>query len=97
VRGYALTGDDRLRADIIERLMCDLEVDVGRVADAHAASSRVLADAMPRLQALADEGLVHLEGTRICVPENCRMLVRSVASIFDAHLTTSSRTYSRAV
>ncbi|MGE0753304.1 MAG: oxygen-independent coproporphyrinogen III oxidase [Variibacter sp.] len=96
-RGYALTDDDRLRADIIERLMCDLEVDVGRIANAHGASLHVLAEAMPRLQTLADEGLVRLEGARIRVPEKLRMLVRTVASIFDAHLATSARTYSRAV
>ena len=27
-KGYALTTDDRLRADIIERLMCDFRVDL---------------------------------------------------------------------
>jgi oxygen-independent coproporphyrinogen-3 oxidase len=96
-RGYVLTDDDRLRADIIERLMCDLEVDLGRVAKAYGASLRALADAAPRLQALANEGLVQLDGTMIRVPEKFRMLVRTVASIFDAHLATSSRTYSRAV
>ncbi|MGD9846781.1 MAG: oxygen-independent coproporphyrinogen III oxidase [Variibacter sp.] len=95
-KGYALSDDDRLRADIIERLMCDLEVDF-RVADARDASSRILAEAMPRLQVLADDGLVRLEGSRIRVPEEFRMLVRTVASIFDAYLTTSGRAYSRAV
>jgi oxygen-independent coproporphyrinogen-3 oxidase len=96
VKGYGLTDDDRLRAHIIERLMCDLEVDLG-AAGAHGASSCVLSEAMPRLRALADEGLIRLEGTRIRVPEKFRMLVRTVASVFDAYLVTSSRTYSRAV
>ena len=30
VRGVALTADDRLRRDVIERVMCDLEVDLDR-------------------------------------------------------------------
>ena len=37
VRGVALRADDRLRRDVIERLMCDLEVDLIEMAEAHAA------------------------------------------------------------
>ena len=37
VRGVALTADDRLRRDLIERVMCDLEVDVVAVAAEHGA------------------------------------------------------------
>ena len=37
VRGVALTADDRLRRELIERLMCDLEVDVVALAAAHSA------------------------------------------------------------
>jgi oxygen-independent coproporphyrinogen-3 oxidase len=31
VKGYALTDDDRLRADIIEPIMCDFSVDLDAV------------------------------------------------------------------
>ena len=34
-KGYRLTGDDRLRADVIERLMCDFEVDLVEVCARH--------------------------------------------------------------
>ena len=37
VRGVAVTADDRLRRDLIERVMCDLEVDVAAVAAEHGA------------------------------------------------------------
>ena len=37
VRGIALTPDDRLRRDIIERVMCDLEVDLDGLAGKHGA------------------------------------------------------------
>jgi oxygen-independent coproporphyrinogen-3 oxidase len=96
-KGYAMTADDLVRADIIQRLMCDLEVDVGQIADAHAVSGGVFAQARPQLEALAREGLVHLDRSRIRIPEECRLLVRMVASIFDTHLPISSRTYSRTV
>src|SRR5262249_51695804 len=31
IKGFALSGDDRVRGAIIERLMCDLAVDLDRV------------------------------------------------------------------
>ena len=40
VRGVALTPDDRLRRELIERLMCDLEVDVVALGAAHGADPR---------------------------------------------------------
>ena len=34
-KGYAFTADDRFRADIIERIMCDMAVDLPRIARLH--------------------------------------------------------------
>jgi oxygen-independent coproporphyrinogen-3 oxidase len=42
VRGIALSHDDRLRRDVIERIMCDLEVDLDAVAAEHRADSAPL-------------------------------------------------------
>ena len=35
VKGYALTEDDRLRAEIIERIMCDFGVDLDQICARH--------------------------------------------------------------
>ena len=51
-RGVALSPDDRLRRDMIERLMCDLEVDLVDVAEAHAADPAALIAAARELAAL---------------------------------------------
>ncbi|MDH2357802.1 hypothetical protein QCM80_46050 [Bradyrhizobium sp. SSUT112] len=32
LKRYAFTGDDRFRADLIERLMCDMALDLSKVA-----------------------------------------------------------------
>jgi oxygen-independent coproporphyrinogen-3 oxidase len=96
-KGYPLTADDLLRAELIERLMCDLEVDIGRICAQRSASSDVLAQSMPRLQALAAEGIVHLDGAKVRLAGDARPLVRIVASAFDAYLASSSRVHSRAV
>jgi len=96
-KGYMFVSDDLLRAEIIERLMCDLQVDFDRVAAAHPAAPDVLAQAMPQLEVLAAEGIIDLDGGTVRIPDEARLLVRTVASVFDAHLATSSRAYSRAV
>ncbi|MGB3867799.1 MAG: coproporphyrinogen III oxidase, partial [Xanthobacteraceae bacterium] len=56
-----------------------------------------LAPSLSRLQTLSDDGIVRLDGARVEVADDARLLVRSVASAFDAHLRQSNRTYSRAV
>ncbi len=96
-KGYALTADDRVRADVIERLMCDFRVDLASVCRAHDAEPRALLRSSPRLQALADDGVVRLDGSVVSVPDEARLLVRSAASAFDNWLGRSPRTHSRAV
>lgn len=82
-RGVALTDDDRLRADVIERLMCDFGVDLNQVAARHAVAPSVFAADKPRLQALAADGLVVVDGERIVVTETGRPFVRLIARVFD--------------
>jgi oxygen-independent coproporphyrinogen-3 oxidase len=82
----ALTADDRLRRDVIERVMCDLEVDVEAVAAEHVADPAPLAQAAQGLQKFIEDGLASWDGRRIAVSERGRPFVRSVAALFDAHL-----------
>jgi oxygen-independent coproporphyrinogen-3 oxidase len=86
VRGIALTGDDRLRRDVIERIMCDLTVDLAGVAAAHDADRSALLASSDALDRFESDGLVSWDGWRITVTEKGRPFVRSVASVFDAYL-----------
>jgi oxygen-independent coproporphyrinogen-3 oxidase len=97
VKGYALTDDDRLRADIIERIMCDHGVDLDAICKRHGARPDEMLKSAPRLQALISDGVVELNGASLAVQEGSRFLVRSVAAAFDAHLDASQRLHSRAV
>ncbi len=96
-KGYRMTPGDRLRADLIERLMCDFEVDLAQICDRHAAGLDTLMQSAPRLRELAADGIVHVDGSVIRVADTSRILVRTVASVFDAYLASSARTFSRAV
>jgi oxygen-independent coproporphyrinogen-3 oxidase len=72
VKGLTLSADDRLRGEIIERLMCDLELDLdkfGEGATSFAAEIKALAP-------LAEQGLLRIEGSRITVTPSGRPYVR---------------------
>jgi len=97
VKGYALTDDDRLRADIIERIMCDFGVDLDAVCARHGSGAEAVLSSAPRLQSLISDGVVALTGNSLAVNDNSRFLVRSVAAAFDAHLDASKQLHSRAV
>jgi oxygen-independent coproporphyrinogen-3 oxidase len=97
VRGRALSDDDRLRRDIIEQLMCNLEVNLADVAEAR---NRQLADFTTELSALdslAEHDLVRYRDGIVSVPEHARPFVRTVCAVFDAYLSNGESRHSRAV
>lgn len=96
-KGYAFTEDDRFRADIIERVMCDMSVDLSRIAKSHNRDPKSAIVDRSRLESLIADGAVIMEDDRISVSDGAEFLVRSVASAFDAHLGRSTATHSRAV
>lgn len=96
-RGYRMSLDDRLRATVIEALMCRFDVDLAKVADAFETPHEEL---MPDAGAIADlvqDGVAHLHGTRLTIPEPARPLVRSVAALFDRHLDPEGGRHSKAI
>ncbi|MGY3235036.1 MULTISPECIES: oxygen-independent coproporphyrinogen III oxidase [unclassified Bradyrhizobium] len=96
-KGYAFTEDDRFRADIIERVMCDMSVDLPKVSHRHGRDPRSAIVDRSRIDSLLADGVVTMIGDRISVSEGAEFLVRSVASAFDAYLARSQATHSRAV
>jgi oxygen-independent coproporphyrinogen-3 oxidase len=95
VRGLALTDDDRLRASVIERLMCDLDIDLDRIAGRGSATR--FATELAALRPLADEGLLVVDDTRVTMTEAGRPYARIAAAAFDAYLGASQKRHSVAV
>ncbi len=85
VRGVALAGDDRLRRDVIEQLMCQGEVDLAETAARYGADPSTFGSAAPALHALAEDGVIAWDGARVAVQPEAAILVRAVASVFDAY------------
>ncbi|HVM80289.1 MAG TPA: oxygen-independent coproporphyrinogen III oxidase [Stellaceae bacterium] len=96
-RGIALSEEDRLRRDVIERLMCDLRVDVAEVCRRRGLKVGALDDSLARLCPLVADGLARLDGRAVTIPEEARPLLRCVAAVFDAYLEPESGRHAVAV
>ncbi len=90
-RGLTLTGDDIARRAAIERVMCELALDLDALPPG------ILATARPALEALEAQGLVRLMPTWLTVPEESRPFLRHVAACFDAYLGQGKGRHSAAV
>ncbi|WP_454620660.1 oxygen-independent coproporphyrinogen III oxidase [Bradyrhizobium cenepequi] len=97
VKGYAFTEEDRFRADIIERIMCDLAVDLPKISKLHGRDPESAIVDRSRIESLIADGAVTMFDDRLSVNDGAEFLARSVASAFDAHLPRSAATHSRAV
>ncbi len=96
-RGIAITDDDRQRRAIIERLMCDFEIDLDAFTKAHGLPDDAFSDELFRLKPLVADGVVQLDGAKISVPAAARPLVRLVCAAFDRHFHSKAGSYSKAL
>ncbi|OYV36056.1 MAG: oxygen-independent coproporphyrinogen III oxidase [Rhodospirillales bacterium 20-64-7] len=85
-KGIATSPEDRLRGAVIERLMCDLKVDLAALAAAHGAAVSALRPPASRLQPFAADGLLRCEADTILVTEAGRPFLRNIAALFDRYL-----------
>lgn len=92
MRGSALDDEDRLRGRIIERLMCDFEVDLVEVAP-HAD----FAEEISMLAPMEREGLVVIRDGKVTTTDTGRPVVRVVASTFDTYRRRQGTQFSTAV
>jgi oxygen-independent coproporphyrinogen-3 oxidase len=94
-KSRVLTDEDRLRAFVIERIMCDGEVDLEEAAARF--------DGQPdwwnagTLDELEADGLLTQHGPRIALTQAGRPLCRVVAAAFDAYLPQGAARHSAAV
>lgn len=96
-KGFALKDEDTLRRDIIERLMCDMTVDLGGVCAEHGAQADDFATEVDHLRPLADDGLLTVADGVITMTEVGRPYVRLAAAAFDQYLKAGEQKHSRAV
>ncbi len=98
VRGVALNDDDRVRAAAIERLMCDLEVDLDAVCAGFGTTpAAAFPDLEARLAESVEDGVAVREGAVITVPEAARPFLRLAAAAFDVYWDPTAVRHAKAV
>ena len=86
-RGWELSADDLLRRDVIQALMCQFTVSFGRIENAHGIIfHEYFATELEALKPLFDDGLIEIFPGAITVTRRGRLLVRTIAMVFDRYL-----------
>jgi len=83
-RGHAFAGEDRLRARLIEALMCDFRIDAAEICAGFAITKSALHDLLAPVAAQFD-GLLHYDDKCLFIPEPARPLTRIIARALDAY------------
>jgi len=94
-RGVAVVAEDRFRGEIIERLMCDLQIDLASVCARHGRDPAELDSALSRLSPFEADGLLVRDGLRLSVTDVGRLVVRSICTAFDQHFEPEGGRHSK--
>lgn len=97
VRGFALSNADRMRAWVIERLMCDFSFSRCELLSRFGDGVRGVIAEAELLAANDRDGVFVRAGNRFVVTERGKPFVRSIAATFDAYLGQGTARHSVAV
>ncbi|MNY68506.1 Oxygen-independent coproporphyrinogen-III oxidase [compost metagenome] len=82
-----LSADDRLRRDVINRLIGHCYLDKAEIEQLHGISfDAYFANELPKLSPLAADGLVELSAEAVKVTPRGQLLLRNICMVFDAYL-----------
>ena len=98
-KGYVLTAEDKLRRQVIMRLMCDLGLDFEAMSELLGIDfARHFAHELESLADMEKDGLVEKSATDLRVTDLGRLLIRNIAMRFDAYLPAEKeRRFSRTI
>lgn len=96
-KGFALSDEDRMRAHLIEKLMCDYSIDT---KDLFARFGDLAKPVVSELQDLLDEDkddFIVLDNSNYTISPKGRPYVRSIAATFDTYFASGKARHSSAV
>jgi oxygen-independent coproporphyrinogen-3 oxidase len=91
MRGFRLSGDDRLRRAVIQSLLCHGVIVKPEIEERFGISfDETFAEALKKLEGCRDDGLVELSRTEIRATPLGRVFLRNLAMPFDAYLSAQT-------
>ena len=86
-RGVELDGDDKLRREVITRLICHFHLDKQEIAERFGIDfDDYFADELGQLQGMERDGLLELHEDAIQVRPEGKLLIRNICMTFDRYL-----------
>ncbi|QLI83084.1 oxygen-independent coproporphyrinogen III oxidase [Chitinibacter fontanus] len=91
VRGLQMNRDDVIRRAVIQALMCQFELYYQAIEVSYMIEfGDYFAEELSLLQPMVDDGLLTIESEGLFVTPTGRLLIRSIAMVFDRYLRTST-------
>ena len=97
-KGYTMTEEDKLRRDVIMKIMCSGDVVYSHFNDTYGIDFKShFASALAQLEEPAADGLVDLRAGSFQVTTAGRLLLRNIAMPFDAYLQAGPRRHAKTI
>lgn len=97
-RGVKLDQDDKIRRDIITRLICDFSLDVAAIEKKYPIDfAEYFHDVFPQLEQFAQDGLLQYNWERIEVLPAGRLLIRNICMAFDKYSQLARERFSKVI
>jgi len=96
-RGIIISKNDKIQRDIIEKIMCNYEVNLNNVIKDWDISIDNIFQNTELLNDLIKDKVISMDNNIITINKDMYPLVRIVASIFDEYFTASEKRHSSAV
>jgi len=97
-RGMTLSKDDRVRARVIQELICHFRLDFELISQRFDINFKdYFSKELLQLQTMEQDGLLQIKANSIEVLPVGRLLIRNICMMFDAYLQNSSQQFSKVI
>ena len=97
-RGVAINDDDRLRAEVIQQLICHGSLDMRRLESEFSIRfDDYFRDELKRLQPMQADGLLEIDDRQININERGSLLIRNICKVFDRYRNEQEASFSKMI
>lgn len=98
VRGVAINDDDRLRGEVIQRLICNNRLDTDRLEAQYGIRfSDYFSTELDRLAGMQADGLLEIDTRQLAVTARGRLLIRNICKVFDHYRGQQEQQFSKMI
>ncbi len=97
-RGVAIDEDDRVRAEVIQQLICHNSLNKRRVESEYAIRfDDYFRNELERLKGMQSDGLLEIDERQISVNQRGRLLIRNICRVFDRYRSEQEASFSKMI